>query len=217
MPVPRAPSIALLVAAVSLAGCTGDAADGSASIYVKDAPTDVFAEVHVVITEVSVHVAGGGDEGEDEQNETGEAALDEGNDTGGAGWKVLADSDGGFDVDLLNASGTNAAFLGEADLAAGRYTQIRVQVDSAYGITHEGDRLNISVPSQALRVVRSFEVEEGQETRIILDIDLEASLRQQGDEWRLRPVVGTTMVEVVEDAGSGEDVHEEGEVAPVAT
>lgn len=187
-----------LVAAVGLAGCVADG-DGSASIYVKDAPTDEFDEIHVLFSEVEVHF--GGDSSED------------GNDTEDDGeWRTLVQSDDGIDVDLLNASGTRSAFLGEADLEAGTYTQIRVQVIEAYGI-QDGERSDFRVPSGTLKLVRSFQVEADQETKITLDFDLDQSLTQAGQgQWILTPVVGKTVVQVVEDDESGEDVHTEGEI-----
>jgi hypothetical protein len=64
--------------------------------------------------------------------------------------------------------------------------------------------------------VRSFEVEDGMETRITIDIDLERSLRQQGSgEWRMSPVIGKTTAAVVEDESSGEDTAQPGDVESV--
>lgn len=223
----------VLLLTVSLAGCAGteEGGDGSASVYVKDAPADDFAELHVVFTEVRVHAAGGegdgdegqpddadplGDEGEDgapdsaDGNATGDSEAD-GNST--AGWRVVFESSSGVDVDLLNASGRRAAFLGEADLPAGRYTQIRVVVTEAYGVTHNGSRVDIEVSSGTLKLVQAFTVEAGMESRIVLDIDLERALHQQGNgAWRLTPVIGNTVVDVVEDGESGEEAAQEGEV-----
>ncbi len=187
---------ALLVTA-TLSGCTTEGT-GSASIYVKDAPTDEFAEIHVVFTEVRVHASGG--------NET---------DNSTAGWKTLVEDSAGIDVDLLNASGNRAAFLGEEDLAAGKYTQIRIIVAEAYGIDHDGARHDFTVPSGTLKLNRPFTVEADKETRIILDFDLDASLKENPQGWRMTPKVGQTLVEVVEDSQSGAEAHQEGEIAEI--
>jgi hypothetical protein len=191
-------AILTLVAALA-SGCTSPA-DGSASVYVKDAPTDEFDEIHVVFTQVSVHAAGDGDDDDsgDDDNQT-------------AGWKVLFDNATGADIDLLNVTGTRAAFLGEDDLPAGKYTQMRIHVKEVYGM--QGDsRVAISLSSGTLKLNHPFEVESDEETRLVLDFDLDGSLRQQSDgSWRMTPVVGHVDAEQVDDDASGEDADAEGE------
>lgn len=182
------------LAATAFAGCT-ESGQGSASVYVKDAPTDEFDEIHVVYTKVEVSRAG--------DNETD------------GGWVTLFENATGADVDLLSANGSRAAFLGEETLEAGRYGQIRVHVLEAYGV-RDGERVDFRVPSGTLKVVRSFEVEAGMETRIVLDFDLDRSLKETGNgDWIMTPVVGKTLATVVEDAGSGEDVADEGDIQEV--
>ncbi len=188
----------LLVLAIALAGCTASGEEGSASIYVKDAPTDEFDEIHVVFTEVRVHESG--------------AESDEDAEESDGGWMVLFENASGQDIDLLAANGTAAAFLGEADLPAGNYTQIRIIVQSAYGIKDD-NRVPITVSSGTLKMVQSFEVQADMETKIIIDYDLDRSLHQQGNgAWRFTPVIGKTTTEIVEDATSGEETANEGEI-----
>jgi len=220
---PLGPAALLLL--VALAGCAADEAGsepGSASIYVKDAPTDEFQEIHLVFTQVEVHFAG---------NATGDGNATDGEDrdgnASGGAWRTVFASDG-TDVDLLAASGNASAFLGEEDLEAGRYTQIRIHVASAHGIDHDNETVEIEVVGSPLKVVRSFEVEAGMESRIVIDFDLDRSLKCQGGgagplpplpgqepeacSWRLAPVVGKTTVTVVEDDESGSEADTEGEV-----
>lgn len=220
---------ASLFLVTALAGCTfpGDDGDGtgSASIYVKDAPTDEFSEIHVVFTEVRVHRAEAEHSGASTSdsmgdNETMDDSMDgmddnETDDDGGD-WVTVFENETGVDVDLLNTSGARAAFLGEADLTAGRYTQIRITVEEAYGIDADGGRHDFAVSSGTLKVVRSFDVESGQETRIVLDFDLDRSLHETGHgDWRMTPVIGKTHVDEVEDEESGEESSEEGEVEEI--
>lgn len=223
----------------------GSAGAGSASVYVKDAPADDFREVHVLVSQAAVHRSGGSgnDTGNTTVTGTGTStATATGTSTGlgntsitasvsvsasatvspssgpanEAGWTVLFTSAAGVDIDLLNTTGAKAAFLGEADLPAGHYQQIRLTILSAYGIKDDGSRVNITVSSGTLKVVKGFEVEEGMETRITLDIDLEKSLKQQGNgDYRMTPVIGKTSTAVVADAESGEDASEAGDVEDV--
>lgn len=228
--------LAAVIVASALSGCaTGG--EGSASIYVRDAPTDEFDEIHVVFTDVYIHE--GGEENETEEDETDDPEAGDGGDgeppesglrtaqhgdRGGqqnqfsedAGWINVAGDEDGIDVDLLNASGTRAAFLGEANLTAGTYTQIAVVVADAYGITDNGTREEITVPSGVGRIVESFEIAADVENRIILDLELDRAMTESGGQgWKLTPVFGRTVIEQVDDEESGADAHEEGEIAEV--
>lgn len=240
----RALALALSMTALVLSGCSQSdeaeqqgGATGSASAYVKDAPSDDFREVHVVFTEVAVHRSGGSASNLTSTSSgtaTGistsvgnvtlsasatatSSANATSSDSGSqAGWVVLFADASGVDVDLLNTTGARAAFLGESDLDVGRYQQIRIEILEAYGIDHDGERVEITVSSGTLRSVKSFEVTEGMETRIAIDIDLEKSLRQAGNgQWRMTPVIGKTTAATVEDRNSGQDVANPGDVEPV--
>lgn len=196
-------AVAALVA-VAFAGCVGSApaSAGTASIYVKDAPTDDFAEIHVVFTKVEVHAAQ--DEGDHEGDEVS---------PDGGSWITVWENSTAQDIDLLNATGDRAAFLGETELGAGNYTQIRVYATAAYGIDHDGERHDFALAPTPLKVVRSFQVESGMETRIILDYDLHRSIVQMGPNgYRMTPVIGKTITQIVEDQESGEEVAQEGEI-----
>ncbi|HUR25590.1 MAG TPA: DUF4382 domain-containing protein [Candidatus Thermoplasmatota archaeon] len=222
----------VILAAALVAGCTApEAGQGSASVYVKDAPADEFDEIHVVFTQVAVHAAGSGDDDDDEddsdENETDDAEGNEtdeddsdGNETDddqddgdrASGWKVLFSDASGSDIDLLNATGTRAAFLGESGLAAGKYTQLRVTVTEVYGIQN-GTRVPITLSSGTLKLNHPFEVEADAETRLVLDFDLEKSLHQSGNgSWRMTPVVGSVDTDEVDDEKSGKEHDEEGDV-----
>ncbi len=206
---------------------------GSASVYVQDAPEDHFSEVHVVFTHVLVHAAGADDEDEGpadnetvddnstaDGNETanGNSTADgnetvEDNETEDDGsWIELVNNTDGIDIDLLNFSGNTAAFLGEEELLAGKYTQIRIHVVEAYGIDHGGNRTNISLANPVLKVVKSFDVEVGMESRILIEVDLDKSLKETGKKgWKMTPVIGKTVVDIVDDESSGDEVHSEGD------
>lgn len=153
----------------ALAGCAASG-DSTASAYVKDSVSTTFREVHLVITSVSIHESSDG-------NET-------------SGWKDLF-SGPATDVNLMNASGSKAFFLGRADLAAGKYQQMRIQASNAFGIDMAGANVAISLPNKDLKVVKGFKLEPGKETQLVLDIDLEKSLKQSKDgSWEFKPVIG---------------------------
>ena len=239
----RALLLALSMTALVLSGCSQSdegeepaGSTGSASAYVKDAPSDDFREVHVVFTEVSVHRSGGSVSNMTSTSvgtatgvstsvgnvtvSASASATGSANGTGDeepeSGWIVLFSDASGVDVDLLNTTGPRAAFLGETDLDAGHYQQVRIKVLEAYGIDHDGERVEITVSSGTLRSVKSFDVTADMETRITVDIDLEKSLKQSGNgQWRLTPVIGKTSAAVVDDASSGEESSQPGDVESV--
>lgn len=188
--------LCLAVTAIVTAGCTSPST-GSASVYVKDAPTDEFDEIHVVFTKIQVHASNASENG--------------------TGWVTLFDNATGVDVDLLNASGTQAAFLGEADLQTGRYTQLRVTVMEAYGVKDD-QQIALTLSSGTLKLNHPFTIAADKETRLVLDFDLDRSLHQQGNgAWRMTPVVGQVLAEVVEDDASGEEAGQEaGDIETVA-
>lgn len=199
-----------LLAAPALAGCmANDDGEGSASFYVKDAPTDEFAEIHVVFSSIEVHKAGGSDDDETESNET--------KDKSASGWMTVYENATGADIDLLAASAPDAAyFLGEANLSAGKYTQIRIHTDAAYGVDLDGNRVNFTLSNGVLKVVRSFDVNASSETRIVLDFDLDRAIKgSDAGGWRMSPVIGKTRIDTVADSESGADVAQEGELTTV--
>lgn len=211
--------LTLLLAAASLAGCTASAAKGSASVYVKDAPSDDFDEVHVVFTDVLVKAEGNEhDDGQGDDDRGAEDGQGNGDDADGADeqgaqpddgegpeWTTVFHDDQGVDVDLLSANGTKAAFLGESDLPAGEYEGLRVVVKEAYGIQN-GTRVPIALSSGVLKVQHDFEVGEDRETRLVLDFDVDRSLVQEGDgDWRMTPVLKSVSDDDVDDDASGEE------------
>lgn len=185
----RIPLIACLLLSVALAGCTTEDT-GTASIYVKDAPVDEFDEIHLLFTKVEIHRSGG--------NETG-------------GWITLYDNATGQDIDLLDLSGARAAFLGEAELEAGQYQQIRVHAIEAYGVQND-TRVEFLTSPTPFKIRGQFEIAGGEETRITLDIDLNKSVKELGNgSYRMTPQIGETFAETVQDDESGAEVHAEGE------
>jgi hypothetical protein len=171
-------SLALLVSA-ALAGCASDG--GQASVYVKDAPADDWQAIHITFTEVAVHQSGG-------------------NDT--SGWKTLFSDSAGVTVDLLNTTGARAAFLGETGLAAGHYQQIRIYASSAHGIRKDGTGVDIALPEKGyVHTSKSFKVEAGKETQIVIDIDLEKSLVLKGGQWEFKPKIGKVYTAIKEKDG----------------
>lgn len=91
--------------------------------------------------------------------------------------------------DLMTVIGVEE-ILGSANVTAGKYTQIRMGVDRVEVVTTAGDNYTAEVPSEKLKIVRSFDVEPGMTTTLTLDFDGEKSLILAGKGKTLfKPVV----------------------------
>lgn len=183
----------ILFLAAGLAGCVAED-EGRVAVYVKDAASDEFSSVFITFSKVAIH------EGDSEGSAPAEG---EEPDTEGDGWTTVFE--GSKEIDLMAFSGSDArAFLGDANLSAGTYNQIVITVDDARGIQFsDGSEVDIEVTTGWVRVVRAFEVSADETTRIVLDLDLDRSVIQQGPTgWRLNPVIGQVIVQ--EDASGPE-------------
>jgi len=183
----RSPAVVLLALAVVsvglvLGGCGGGDDDvsgtGTARVVLTDAPMSNVDEVHVKITRIEV--------------------------VGQAGAQVLLnDRDIPDDVELI-ALGANPLLLGQRELPAVQYTQIRMILDNTPGanyiIDSEGERHDLTIPSGAQSGVKlvtgAFEVVDGQIITILLDFNAAASVHQAGQsgQWIMRPTVFANVV-----------------------
>ena len=89
-------------------------------------------------------------------------------------WVPIIDAAPSFDL-MLVRDGVEA-ILGSANVSAGKYTQIRMEVDRVEVVTTAGDNITAEVPSGKLKIVRPFTVADGETTVLTLDFDGEKSL-----------------------------------------
>jgi len=210
-----------------------DSGTGHVSFYVKDAPSDEFSSVFVTFSSVEVHRSGDADSSESDAETSlddspttpvSDASVDDGSattpvsdasvDDGSATTPVEGSSAGWFEivsttqtVDLKEFQGDASMFLGGADVEAGHYTQIRIHVDEAYGLK-DGARVNFTIPSDTLKIVRPWTVEDGGETALTVDFLLESSIIAKGNgQYSLKP----TMKLIVEHPEGDEGDEEEGD------
>lgn len=159
------------------AACTDDAptateagaeGDGTLSVLVTDAPTDVLASATVVVDEVVAVPSDG-------PPETLETELDE--------------------VDLLELTDGVSALLAEEDVAAGTYVQLRLVISEASVELKEGWTFADGSAEQSLQVPSGMQtgvklvlgggdgetVEEGGTTSLVVDFDADRSFVLQGN------------------------------------
>ncbi len=177
-------AVAALAAACGGGGGSGAAATGTLSVSLTDNPCDHEA-VLVTVAALRVH-------------RSADAA------DGDAGWRdvPLAPAAAGRRVDLLSLQNGALLGLGDVELEAGGYTQLRlVLAENVPGATPanelvlaDGRRVPLATPSaqrSGIRLIHPFEVRPGQVVGLTLDFDACRSIVVAGDSGRyaLKPTI----------------------------
>ncbi len=141
---------------------------GTIVMQLTDAPGLNITEALVTISQVSVHYAG----------------TDQ-NDTNGT-WITVINESQTFDlIQIQNAT----EFLGEVDLIAGWYTQIRLFVDSAL-VTIDGNQYDLKIPSKKVKLITPFLVQDNETLTLTFDFDVQKSVHKTGsDKFIMRPTI----------------------------
>jgi hypothetical protein len=153
---------------------------GTLEIWVTDAPGEV-SSVNVTVSQVQVHSAGDSDNVDDEQS-----------------WITVIPDNRTFDLVALQLQDVKE-LLGDNELEAGHYTQIRLTLDN---VTVDGSNAEIHLPSGILKLVGPFEIQADRTTSLTLDFDVHESLKQAGDNIIFDPVVHPIIGEPREEAAS---------------
>lgn len=165
----------ILVFGVFLSACGGGGgtttSTGSLSLSITDAKPALppgIVQVIVTIDEVSVHQSGGE-------------------------WVSLPLAQNPFTIDLLQfTNGHTTQLVPLATLTSGRYTQVRLGVQSAMIVTDTGQQIPVDVPSGNLKTDKNFdfEVTGGGAVVLTVDFDLSQSLVVTGSSnYKLKPVL----------------------------
>jgi hypothetical protein len=167
--------LAVVACVVFLSACGGGGGGGSSSGTISMAITDAkpalpagIVQVLVTIDEVSVHQSGGG-------------------------WISLPLAQTTFTIDLLQFSdGHTTQLVPEATLTSGKYTQVRLGVQSAEIVTDTDQHIPVEIPSGNLKTAVNFDfdVPGGGAVALTVDFDLSQSLVATGtDQYKLKPVL----------------------------
>ncbi len=158
---------------------------GTLILAVKDVPRHseygTITSIFITFSEVSVHKAA---VGEDINTTKDEMATTESN-ASESGWITVVDRT--QTVDLLQLIGLSK-ILGEKDLDAGRYSQIRLKIESA-NVTINAQTYSLKIPSRYLKLNRGFVIEQGVDLKLTLDFKTEKSVVKAGDKFILKPVI----------------------------
>ena len=158
-------------------------------IHLTDAPNPAIESAVVTIDNITVHT------------------------TGEAPFTVLNEP---RTLDLLDYQNGLTTLMGELELPAGKYTQLRLSVSDGV-VVSEGEEYDVFVPSGSVKVNRPFDLCAGGETDLVFDFDALKSLRYNKgkDEFMLRPVVKIDSVESDCPAEAGDE--QEGDSEAVET
>jgi len=179
-------------------------------------PADVKSAV-VYLFNIEVHKAVAEQEQEQEQEQSGTGNQDqeqeqeqEQQDEGE--WITIIETPQSFD--LMDVIGVEK-LLASVEIAAGKYTQIRMVVDRVEVETVDGESFTAEVPGDKLKIVRPFDVKAGEITSLTVDFDGEKSLIITGKgEAKFRPVVKLLVKEkgkIEAQTKEGKEDEEEGE------
>ncbi|NIO20918.1 MAG: DUF4382 domain-containing protein [Candidatus Aenigmarchaeota archaeon] len=138
---------------------------GTLVLQITDKPALNIEKAEVTISKIQVHVAEAGNE---------------------SGWTTVVEEGQTFDLVAIKDV---KEFLGSKELSAGIYTQIRLDVDSAK-VTIDGEENDLTIPSKTVKLVKSFEIKEGETTTLTLDFDAEQSVHETGSgKYMMKPTI----------------------------
>lgn len=155
-------TIAALLCASALAGCSGGRSTGTVSVSLMDRPVDGVLALFVTIDQVWIKPQGDGPAFQLPMTSTP------------------------LTVDLLAHTDENAAIIvDEAVVDAGTYNWVEFRIDDtditkSYAITDEGGQVlvDIDVPSDRIRLVSGFTVGENQAVRFLFDWRVDTGLTE---------------------------------------
>jgi hypothetical protein len=186
--------VVLALSVIFLNGCanTQTTSQGILALSITDATSELnISEALVTVSKIQVHKAildNESDLNETEINETDENETDTNqtdNELDEGSWITILSESKTFDLVTLQDA---RDVLGNISLESGKYTQIRLTVESAV-IMIDGKSYNLTVPSEKIKIVRPFEIVDGNVTDLTLDFDLFESVHQAGSKYVMNPTI----------------------------
>ena len=147
-----------LVALVALlaAGCAPAQSTGTVEFRATDAPPTGISSIVVTTSNIQIHKA---DAPEDS-------------------WITVVSQEKTFDLVAIQGA---EVFLGSENVSSGNYTQIRLDVSKVI-VTLDGKDITAKLPSDKLKIVRPWEVKEGEKTILTLDFEANKFVNVTGND-----------------------------------
>ncbi|MGE5438197.1 MAG: DUF4382 domain-containing protein [Syntrophothermus sp.] len=175
-------SIMLILTTFMIAACsnsTDPGNEGRIKINLVDAPATLDSVI-IDVVRVEVHKTGSGEED---------------------GWIVVNEVNKKYD--LLKLTNGASAVLGDAPLAVGKYTQVRLVLGTDNYLYDNGVKYNLTVPSgqqTGIKLNHNFDIEADNLYEFYLDFNADKSINITGTgEYKLSPVI---RIEAVVTSGS---------------
>jgi hypothetical protein len=152
----------------------------------KNSAISDFVNLFIVVKKIEVHLA---QQGDPNVNRANIQKLSR--------WETL-DLETPMTLNLLKiAEDESPILVAVSELAAGRYTQIRLYIDRAYGEFANEDLVEFEIPgnNDIVKVVKTFKIDAGEQTSLTLEFDPEKSVIKTGSKYFLKPVIGKMLVE----------------------
>ena len=116
--------------------------------------------------------------------------IDDDDDDSTAGWYTIVEEPQTFDLIALQDV---TDVLGEGELTAGKYTQIRLTVEKAEVTINNSGEIEVhdlKIPSNKVKLIKSFWIYEDEATVLTLDFDVYESVHKAGkDKYIMRPTI----------------------------
>ena len=128
----------------------------------------------------SSHSASEVDEASDDESDDDDGLQDTDVDESDSPWILIYDDKDGQTFDLLDLRDGKAEFLADAELPAGKYTQMRIHVSGGSILLADGRDFDLRVPSgdtSGIKLHFQFQVKGDAETTLLLDVDLEKAFK----------------------------------------
>ncbi len=167
-------TLGALIGGIAFSGCL-QVGTGRLVLKITDGPVDLnITRANVTISQIKVHLsAGAGNQSENETNAT-------------AGWITIVNATQTFDLIALQ---NVTDILGDANLTAGWYTQIRLYVEKVV-LTIDGAEYDCELPSKTIKLIKPFSVSANATTILTLDFDVQKSVHETGNgKYMFKPTI----------------------------
>ncbi|WP_332897686.1 DUF4382 domain-containing protein [Haladaptatus sp. CMSO5] len=112
--------------------------------------------------------------------------------------------------DLTQLQGENAEKLSEFDLEAGTYTEVRLHISDVNGTLTDGEKVNVKLPSNTLKIKSEFTVDAESETDFVYDITVHSA--GNSGKYVIKPVVSESGANIpYTDIGAKDDEEADAE------
>ena len=190
--------ILTLVAGACAQTSPTQAATGTLKVYITDARSrEEVTSIMVTVSEVQVHKALAEQEQEQQQSGTGNQTQEQEQQQtqqGEGEWISVNITDDARTFDLLDIEGIEQ-YLGQVEVEAVKYTQVRLVVDAVQvEFNNSGNLEDARIPSKELKIVHPFNIVKGETTALVIDFDADRMVTVTGSgDIIVKPVVKLTV------------------------